>query len=769
MWGKWTSKGIHPLICHLIDTASVARELSLSGPGCRDALRAAFAPLGDADGWIALLSGIHDIGKCSPGFQGIRGEEAAVRLDEADDVRFVAKVDGVRRVDVPHGLVTAVHVKDMLTSWGAGLAVADEIAVTLGGHHGYFPKSSAVTQARAARNDLGGTTWAALRDDMVLQVADALGLPDPRTLPWSRVGFGVVEGLTLAALTTVADWIASDVSNYESPEEPVDLAAYTKAARERAVKAVAKAGIDRWVPPTDTSFLALHHDHPRPVQAAVERLVADRTGPTLVVVEAPTGEGKTRLAFQAAATLVRDLGPAGVYVAMPTKATSNQVLAEFEKMLKRTGDGTPIRLVHSEAREHLAERPIEPSDVGRDDPDDSDVAAREWFTRKKSLLAALGVGTVDQVLRAAIRTGHGYVRLGGLSGKVVVFDEVHAYDTHMTTLFERLLMWLGRLGVSVVVLSATLPTRRRNALTRAWQAGLTDSRPSAVADVPRCADYPRVTVADAAGVVAEGADTSEINQERDVRLDHPVSDDEIVPWLVKRAGCVASIHNTVGRAKHVYDEVDKAVALLPEAKRPKVKLIHGQLDRAQRRELEAWLKAQYGPGGQRTPAIVVGTQVLEQSLDLDFDAMLTDLAPIDLLIQRAGRVHRHARRGPLVLGITGVTDTDGPPVFPRYTVYSRYILSRTWALVRGRKIIHCPREVPELVDKVYGPADAVPCPPGWEKAWHRYEESDRARAERELDRARDLYLPMPIGEVRLEGLSGHPQDPRKTRRQGRKR
>ncbi|WP_306750087.1 CRISPR-associated helicase Cas3' [Saccharothrix yanglingensis] len=784
-WGKWSRKRLpHPLVCHLIDTALVARELlpRLLGPRCLVMLRTTFRPLGDADGWIAVLCGIHDLGKYSPTFQGIKADLAAGRLgpEAASDVHFVRKLDGVQRLDIPHGLLTALHVKDMLTSWGADVVVADGIAVVLGGHHGYFPKSSAVAQARTARNDHGGETWARWRDAMVLQIVDHLGLVDPRTLPWSKVEFDVVAGVGLAGLTTVSDWIASDESNYESPDGPFDLAEYVRAARPRAVHAVLKAGVQPWKPPVDTSFRGLNpktSDVPevRPVQVLAERLVADRRGPTMVVVEAPTGEGKTLLALQAAATLVRTLKLSGVYVGMPTKATSNQVLEEFEALLDRIKDTTGVHLVHSDARNYLAERDTEPSDIGHDDPHDDDTAAREWFTRKKSLLASLGVGTVDQVVRAGIRSGHGFVRLAGLSGKVVVFDEVHAYGVHMSTLLDRLLMWLGRLGVSVVVLSATLPTRRRDELVRAWQAGVTGRRPGSVAAVPACGGYPRVTVADEEGVTAHKAGVSKVNRERDVVLDHPVPAERVVSWLLEQARSgrgVTAVHNTVSRAKKTYEEVNATVARLPQEHfvdgvRPVVKLIHGQMDRVERSEVERWLRRGFGPTGTRVPAIVVGTQVLEQSLDLDFDAMLTDLAPMDLLIQRAGRVHRHnrTRRGPLLLGITGVTDTDNAPVFPPHvhTIYARYVLLRTWALLRHRTVIHCPQEVPALVDAVYGPPEAVPCPSGWQTAWRQAETAHRTHVHRQVDRAANLYLPVPVGEVVLEQLSEQPQDPRRTR------
>ncbi|MFD1146010.1 CRISPR-associated helicase Cas3' [Saccharothrix hoggarensis] len=776
-WGKASGREWpHPLVCHVVDTAVVAELVLplLVGPRCLGELRDAFGPLGDADGWIALLCGIHDVGKYSPGFQGLHAELASRRLGSAAalDVDFVKRL-GVARFDTPHGLVTAMHVADMVESWGADVRVAREIAVALGGHHGYFPSAGEITQAESEKNNHGEVTWAAWRDDLVVAVARVLGLPDPRSLPWGEVRFGAGAAVGLAAVTTISDWIASDEANFESPEEPFDLDAYMASARVSAVKAVDRAGLRPWVPPRDTGFSSLYPEleKVRPVQRLAERLAVDRRSPTMVVVEAPPGEGKTKVAMQVGATLVRDLGLAGMYVAMPTKATSNQVLVEVETLLKGLEDWTTVRLIHSDARAYLEERTVEPADVGRDHPEDSDVAAREWFTRKKSLLANLGVGTVDQAAKAVIRSGHMFVRLVALSNKVVVFDEIHAYDTYLSSLLDRLLMWFGRLGVSVVLLSATLPTRRRDELAAAWQSGLLGVLPRETPPLPPSSDYPRVTVVGADEPVVEGAEVSDLNKGRHVRLDKPVEEADVVDWLLGKMGakgCAAVVHNLVGRAKRTFEELQARVATLPAARRPEVVLLHGQVSYAERRRTESWLRESFGPGGTRPHAIVVGTQVLEQSLDLDFDVMLSDLAPVDLVIQRSGREHRHDRsaaRGGMVLGITGVSDTPDGPTFPRYLggVYSPYVLMRTWALLKDKPTICCPDDVPGLIDAVYGPDEAVACPAGWAASWDKARAAHEKLIERYEREAQTMYLPMPIGSVRLEKLSAQPKRANRTR------
>lgn len=677
----------------------------------------------------------------------------------------------MRRLDTPHGVMTALHIGPMLEAWGTEKVTAGRIAAVLGGHHGYFPHADVVGQAEAEISNHGGPWWQARRDELVLAMVQAMGLPDPGASSWHQVRLGTAASVGLAALTTVSDWIASDSRNYESPTEPFELDAYVRAAQVRAHTAVANAGFEAWLPPPDTRFVALFPvaGPARPVQELAERLVEACRQPSVMLVEAPTGEGKSKLALQVAATMVRSLDSGGVYVGMPTKATSNNMLAEVEQLLAALDDDTTVRLIHSDARAFLADRTTEPSDVGRDDPEDSDVSAREWFTRKKSLLTNLGVGTVDQVAKAAIRSGHVFVRLAALSNKVVILDEIHAYDLHLSTLLDRLLMWLGRLGASVVLLSATLPSRRRQELLAAWQSGNLGRPPRDTPPVPHTGAYPRITVVGGDEPVVRGAATSDLNRSRDVQLDKTIRDEDVATWTLAKAtaGCVAVVHNMVSRAKATADSLRDRVASLPASQRPEIVLIHGQLDPARRQAKEEWLRRYLGPRGERVNAIVVGTQVLEQSLDLDFDAMLTDLAPVDLLIQRAGRVHRHHRddRGGLLLGITGVEETVDGPRFPRYVgnVYSHYVLLRTWALIRNTDVLACPDAVPAMVDAVYGPDEAIPCPSGWESAWHKAQAVDRRRSLRTRRDAQDLHLPMPLEPVRLHQVTGESRNPGSTR------
>ncbi|MFC3484435.1 CRISPR-associated helicase Cas3' [Amycolatopsis roodepoortensis] len=770
-WGKSSGRaGCHPLICHSLDTAAVAQRLVdvMLGGVVRAHLAEIFPDPALSRSWVPLFCGLHDIGKYAPDFQALVYELAVklfgeLAIEDLDMVRKPAEMG--RRVNAPHGILTALHVRDMLESWGAAKGTALRVSEAMGGHHGHFPAGEAIRQARSERNAHGGERWAAWRTALVLDVVRLRGVPEPGLVEWRDLRLSLPAAIGLAALTTVSDWVASDTSNFPALEPGVDLDAYAETCDAKADEAIARLGVSPWSPPVQANFETLFRRAPRPVQQVVELVTSDLTEPVLLVVEAPTGEGKSKAALQAATSMVRQLGMAGFYDAMPTQATSNQMLLEIQSMLHELGDETAVNLVHAGAK---------PTDVGRDEGDD-DVAAQSWFTRKRSLLAPVGCGTIDQALKAAIRSGHVFVRLAALSNKVVVCDEVHAYDVYMSTLLERLLMWLGALGTPVILLSATLPAGRRQALIAAWQAGRRGCPPQQIPAVPSTVSYPRVTVATATRATEHPAEVSDLNKDRRIHLSR-IDDEEIVGWLLAEASqdrCVAVIHNLVRRALETYDSLKKRIDELPEVERPLLIAINGTLAAGQRRDVEQQLRECFGEGGVRPRrAIVVGTQVLEQSLDLDFDTMLTDLAPIDSLIQRAGRIHRHRRdqsRGQVRLVIAGVIDRQEGPRFPPYlrNVYAPIVLMRTWALLRGRPHIDSPFEVSHLVDQVYG--GEVECPRGWADAWRKEDEHLRALRSRDNAAARTLYLAMPHEVEDLAELTERPKSTKQTRKQSGKR
>ncbi|MER6408552.1 CRISPR-associated helicase Cas3' [Streptomyces viridosporus] len=799
-WGKAGGGRVpHPLICHALDTAVVAEGLVdvLVGPHCRAELDRAFGPLGDAVGWVSVLCGVHDLGKLSPTFQGLREDIAAPAMGPvaAGHIRRLTRWRGPgARTDCHHGLLTAVHMARILKAWGAVPATARTIAWALGGHHGVIPSAASVRQAREAVGDHGGPWWAGVCDDLVRRVVALWGLPEPEGLAWGEVRLSPEAVVALAGLTSVSDWIASARPEKDYVGTGVELAAYLRQARRDEARKIERLAWRGWRPPRETGFRALFplEERPHPVQEAVETVVGRMRGPGIVVVAAPTGEGKTKAALQAAATLVRRFGLRGFYVAMPSRVTSNQAFDAVEQLLAGLGEkAPPVRLLHSAAGDYLKDRRapadgaegLRPVGVDVDGQDDGDGEAAEWFAHKRGLLAPLGVGTVDQALMAALRSSHVFVRLAGLSGKVVVFDEVHGYDVHMSTLMDRLLWWLGRLRVPVVLLSATLPARRQHALVESWRAGAAGRIPLEV-EAPAAQAYPRVAWADTESDAVEtvGVEASLLNSDRTVELVR-VGFEARAAWAVEQASagrCVAVVHNLVRHAVEAHEQILQRVERLPVEERPEVFLLHAKLLQAERARVEAEIRAKFGRPDDREEdlrprrAIVVGTQLLEEGLDADFDVMVSSVAPIDSLIQRMGRIQRHDRGGsrpPLLLALTGVEEEPGKIAFPRYTtnVYAEAILLRTWALLRGRDRVCCPQEVQHLVDLVYGPDELLACPEGWEKQWARAAEQLGRSIARKERGAEAVRLPQPRDDVQLWELTAKATSASRTRQESYRR
>jgi len=305
-------------------------------------------------------------------------------------------------------------------------------------------------------------------------------------------------------------------------------------------------------------------------------------------------------------------------------------------------------------------------------------------------------------------TPHFFLRLFGLANKVVVFDEVHAYDIYMGKLFLRLLTWLRAVGTSVIVLSATLPEATRREMVAAFgQKTLEDGvHPQ----------YPRLTL-----VTVQGVETIALPAppNRTIQLEkiNPAPEEIVqeVETRLAEGGCAAVICNTVKRAQEVFLAL-KAEDFIPSEN---LTLFHSRFPAAWRKEIEDKVLRQFGKDGARPEkAVVVATQVIEQSLDLDFDLMVSDLAPIDLLIQRIGRLHRHPRetrpprlRSPQMLIARPEGDTSSPDFGASRYIYAPFILWRTWLEIEGRTALNLPSETSELIEAVYGKFNAEKYPP----------------------------------------------------------
>ncbi len=451
---------------------------------------------------------------------------------------------------------------------------------------------------------------------------------------------------------------------------------------------------------------------PRPLQEAVADEIKGIKEPCVLLVEAPMGEGKTEAAFYAHLELQRSIGHRGLYIALPTKATGNAMFLRTLDFLNSMNPGRTLdlQLVHGSAKQNEAFEKLRLSRV-YDQQGDGSVRAGEWFTHKKTaLLSEYGVGTVDQALMTILPVWHYFMRLWGLANRVVVFDEIHAYDAYTGTLLLHLIQWLLAMGSSVILLSATLPPAFRRKL--AQQVG---------ADFPEIeAEYPRLSIFKQSSMKQRHFE-NDPSRRRNVAVRGVAPDIASVRECLERGlpkeGRGLFLANTVQRSQDFYHALPHGEPLMRNGARvgkrlpdgTEIYLFHARYpaDRRQARE-ESALEL-FGKNATREGRkFLIATQVAEQSLDLDFDVMVTDLAPIDLVLQRAGRLWRHSREHRPVsepfLYVTGLGG-EKPPSFagPLWwkAVYREDLLLRTWNLLKGRNSISLPDEIDKLVRDVY--------------------------------------------------------------------
>lgn len=729
-----------PVLNHLLDVAACAAEILALEPERTRRAMAADLGLSEAQGlpWVLLLVAAHDLGKASPAFQ-VLWEEGRLRVDAA------LACPPPHEDPSPHGLVTQVTLPPLLVGGlGWSPALARGVADAVGCHHGFRASHE---QLRLASAQLGDGHWGKVRAKLLELCAQALGA-DPQLTPpvaeLSPAGF-----MRLAGLTSFADWLGSSFAAPEQTEYRAhhDPAGYYAGAREKARQTLQDMHWPAFAPlrgalPTIAEVFGYLSEpapfRPRPLQQGLARELASVSRPTLCVVEAPMGEGKTEAALYAYLQLQAALHHRGLYVALPTQATGNAMYTRLAEFLERQGRQRPpsLQLAHGgtllsrpfqERLErtraaHLAPAPNREEDAAQA------VRAEAWFgQRKRALLDEYGVGTVDQALLGVLGVSHQFVRLWGLGNRVVVLDEVHAYDTYTSELIAALVGWLRALDSSVVLMSATLPQRSREQLLAAWGADSVDDG---------AVGYPRLTVAE----VGEQVRTVSIPAGESSRPEQSIAVQPLgsaaaevaarAAELVADGGNVAVIVNTVKRAQEVQRLVVEQLRarrlvaqtctdLPPRAERewPRVGVLlyHARYPAEERLLREERVLRYLGKKGERPERFVlIATQVAEQSLDFDADVMISDLAPADLLLQRAGRLHRHAhnagRRGGHEQAALHVAGLDGWPREAAQAeswdrVYHPALLYRSWAALRELRDrgggLTLPGDLDPLVQRVY--------------------------------------------------------------------
>jgi len=714
----------HALAFHSLDVAAAAEALLAANPR----LQWLFA------GWLghdeaacrALLCGaaaLHDLGKFTTPFQA-KGPEGIAPAERAR----------ARQGDSPTG--DPGHAHSGAYYWENWARIDGEAFTTLvlaaNGHHGQ-PADPCLANRRPWQAD-----DKAAADAFVAAVVELYGLTPLFKRPGPAKRQRHAEWLA-AGLVNLADWVGSDQAFFpydtgdwlhDQSNSAVLRRYWAERARPAAAQAVAAKGLTpRPIASALTlGDLILEGGQATPLQdwAAQVDLFPKEPGPRLALLEDFTGAGKTEAALLLAHRLMAGgLAGPGLYWALPTQATSNALYGRLAQAYRRlfAGTGNPsLALAHGGRDLHLPfRRTLRPLDAAVPDYDGAlppaEAACAAWLVddRRTTFFAEIAVGTIDQALLAAMPSRFSVLRLLGLSQRVLVIDEVHSYDPYMNSLMKRLIEFQTALGGSTILLSATMTSQLRDDLAASFAV----SSGGMTVDLEE-RGFPYAALIAPEGKVEQRMD-SRRGTRRDLpveRLDDPVAAEARLLDVARAGGCAAYIRNTVDEA------TESAARLRAAAPDLQVDLFHARFALCDRAAKEAAVLAAFGKTSteaQRAGRILVATQVVEQSLDLDFDLLASDLAPLDLLIQRAGRLQRHERPWrslPATLLLVGPEPRDGADgvwysrLFPQGAyVYKNH--GRLWAamrrIVEDGGLLLARRNPRDLLDWVYElPEDAIP-------------------------------------------------------------
>ena len=628
------------------------------------------------------LAAEHDVGKVLPGFQQ-KCEAWLLRLALMD--RALREGWNVRESD--HAKVSQFTVQELL-----GKCQLNAWATALGAHHGRI-KGDRVSIREP---------WESERRRLAEELIKEFGpLPDE---PPDEATLWFVAGLI-----TVADWIGSDERHFPQDarwEMP-----------ERRQSAQAALGAINWKPVAARQLDGFGELFPEIAEVNSLQTAAMRTvrEPGVYVIEGPMGCGKTEAALAAAYQLIAAGKAAGLYFALPTQVTSNRIHLRVQPFVERISEEPmAVRLAHAASWLVESELPPRLRPASPDAEAEQHVrVGRSWFASpKRALLTPFGVGTVDQALLGVVAAKHFFVRQFGLAGKVVVLDEVHTYDLYTSTLIDALVQRLRELHCTVLVLSATLTKARRQQLL-----GVDDRQPlsDAYPLLSRVGSRLEEVACDAPPaktVVVRSVEPGEIIEESLARA--------------QQGQCVLWIRNTVDEAQETY----RALKGASHEGGPEIALLHARFPFFRREQLEAYWMERLGKDAGNRPngCVLVSSQVVEQSVDIDADLLVTDLAPTDMLLQRIGRLWRHNRDRPpgwkpeVWIRLLPLTDEQlmratekelREALGKSARVYAPYVLLRSLQQWRGRESITLPTDVRCFLEATYAePATAEP------RAWH---------------------------------------------------
>ncbi|HEY3274376.1 MAG TPA: CRISPR-associated helicase Cas3', partial [Methanocella sp.] len=705
IWAK--SEPFHPLLYHMIDAGNVAIALLSTktfAPVLRKFADATGCPEENCKAWLAYLVALHDIGKCDPYFQ-LFNEDLARGLKQSG-MSFPPELDR----KFLHEKRSHEWIKDVLEKSEWGRRAYNTVSNSILAHHSRFsdyePYDYPVMKAQ----------WDDCKKRLDNDVKNVFKPPQMTPVDFND---NSKVGILLSGLIVLSDWIASNQELMEYNDLKCSYEDYAYMSMAHAKKAIERLGFNEYLVWNDkvefcdvwsgSSFNVL-----RPIQQKCVDIFKSEKLPRLIIIEAPMGEGKTEAAIYSAVQIMEASGLSGLYVALPTAATSNQMYGRINAFLDMHKGNAAVkaRLVHGMS--WLIDDASTIIDQHTDDESDNTSEIVDWFKpSKRALLAPYSVGTIDQSLMSVLNVKFGFLRLFGLSNKVLIIDEVHAYDAYMSTILSLLLKWCACIDIPVIMLSATLPSNKKTELL----ASFTNAGKSNMPTSAGAMDYPLITYIDTDGKIVEEP-VAGSSKQMVIRLEkypgylgdyHRIA--SLAMEVSANGGCICIILNTVKTAQQVYLALKEIKGADVDVVLFHSRFMASRRDEIEKKALELFdkrsLLSESDANHKARPerVILVATQVVEQSLDIDFDEMITELAPIDLILQRVGRLHRHNRKerptGQIPKIHVLLPDKGKLDFGSSEKVYARYILIKTLDIVLQKQTIALPSDIRGLVEETY--------------------------------------------------------------------
>lgn len=604
------------------------------------------------------LAALHDIGKATPGFQ--QKIYRAIGTELFPNHSYV---------NIDHGEYSGWILRERFGEIFAELAA---------NHHGFSRNMGNPEIFNDKHDDCGGKEWIELRQQILTGVLDKLGLQEkipaiPKELEQEILGAVIA-----------ADWLSSSA----------ELAWGDDPAKISAADIIEKAGFKSLQVRQNLTFEDIFGFSPNSLQkTAYRRIIPGEIN----VIESEMGSGKTEAALYIAYKMLEEKAACGIYFALPTQLTSEKIytrLNEFLKNISPEMQSDKALLIHGSSY-------LDWNLSVSDEADKKNMSYPDsWFqTKKRALLAPFGVGTIDQALLAILNVRHNAVRAFALAGKVVIIDECHSYDHYTGFLLKKLISKLRDSHCTVIILSATLTDEARR------EFALLPPAEEKEADLP----YPLISC-NIPGKQEESRIAFEGNPARKVDMSF-CKEQECLRMVLEKAAMgeqVLWLENTVQKAQEIF------TLLSGSAEGMETGLIHSRFPRCIRLENEnKWVELLGKNGVEKRcekGRILVGTQVLEQSVDIDADLLITRLAPVDMILQRIGRLWRHSQLTPLrpqsasrqaVILTDERLANNGNIESGTFLPYEDYHICRTYEALKDRKTLMLPDDIRMLLESVY--------------------------------------------------------------------